>query len=67
METEEFPEIKAAPSVKEQIKWFNVALLTVIHLMTLYAGAVVVPRVGLITFIWCRWRLIYLLHTYTSI
>ena len=67
METEEFPEIKAAPSVKEQIKWSYMVVLIVTHLIAFYAAVVVVPRVGLITFIWCRWRLIYLLHTYTSI
>ena len=66
METEELSEIKATTFVKLQIKWSNVVLLTVIHLMALYAAVVVAPRITLNTFVWCRWRLIYLLHTYTN-
>ena len=54
-------------SVKQQIKWSNVVLLTVIHLMALYAAAVVVPRRRLFTFAWSRGRLVCLLHTYKSI
>ena len=67
METEELSESKAATSVKLQIKWSNVVLLTVIHLMALYAAAVVLPRVRLLTFTWSRWRPVCLLHTFTSI
>ena len=50
---EEVTESKAATAVKQQIIWRNVVLLTVIHLLALYA-AVVLPRVKLITFIWRR-------------
>jgi hypothetical protein len=64
---EEFPESKAANPVKQQIIWRNVVLLTAIHLLALYATVAVIPRVRLFTFIWCRWRLVFLLHTYTSI
>ena len=64
---EEVPESKASTPVNQQIIWRNVVLLTVIHLLALYAAVTVVPRVKLITFIWRRWRLLFLLHTYTSI
>ena len=51
---EEVTESKAATAVKQQIIWRNVVLLTVIHLLALYAAVVVVPRAKLITFIWRR-------------
>ena len=51
---EEVPDSKATTPVKQQIIWSNVVLLTVIHLLTLYAVVVVMPRVRLITFLWCR-------------
>ena len=54
METEEVPESKAGTPVKQQIKWRNVVLLTVIHLMALYAAVDVVPRSKLKTILWCR-------------
>jgi hypothetical protein len=61
------PESKAATPVKQQIIWRNVVLLTFIHLVLFYTGFVLLPRMRLITFIWRRWRLVFLLHTYTSI
>jgi xanthine/uracil permease len=64
---EEVPDSKAVTPVKQQIIWRNVVLLTVIHLLAVYAAVVIVPRVKLITFIWRRWRLVFLLRTYTSI
>jgi xanthine/uracil permease len=64
---EEVPESKAASPVNQQIIWRNVVLLTVVHLLALYAAVTVVPRVKLITLSWRRWRLLFLLHTYTSI
>jgi len=64
---EEVPESKAATPVKQQIIWSNVVLLTVIHLLALYAAFAVVPRLKLITSIWCRWRLVFLLRTYTTV
>jgi hypothetical protein len=64
---EEFPESKTATPVKQQIVWRNVVQLTVIHLLALYAAVVVLPRMSVITFIWSRWRLVFLLHAYTSI
>ena len=67
VEAEVAPESKVTPRLKQQIKWSYVVLLTVIHLMALYAVAVVGPRLRLITLIWCRWRPVCLLHTYTSI
>ena len=67
VEAEEIPESKATTPVRQQIMWPTAVVLTVLHLIALYAAAVVIPRVRLITFIWCRWRLVCLLHTYTSI
>ena len=67
VEAEGVSESKAATSVKQQIKWFNVVLLAVIHLMALYAAVDLLPRVKLNTILWCRWRPVCLLHTYTSI
>ena len=64
---EEVPDSKATTPVKQQIIWSNVVLLTVIHLLTLYAFVVVLPRIRMITIIWRRWRLVFLLHTYTNI
>ena len=64
---EEVPESKAATPVKQQIIWRNVVLLTFIHLLALYTAVVLVPRMRMITYIWRRWRLVFLLHTYTSI
>ena len=64
VEAEELPESKG---VTLQIKWRNVVLLTVIHLIALYAAADVVPRLRLNTFVWRRWRPVCLLHTYTSV
>ena len=64
---EEVPESKAATPVNQQIIWRNVVLLTVVHLVALYAAVTVIPRVKLITFSWRRWRPVFLLHTYTSI
>ena len=64
---EEVPESKAATPVNQQIIWRNVVLLTFAHLLALYAAVTVIPRVKLSTFSWCRWRLVFLLHTYTSI
>ena len=55
---EEVPESKAATPVKQQIIWRNVVLLTVIHLLGLYA-AFVVPRSTMIGFIWRKWRLAF--------
>ena len=64
---EDVPESKAANPVKQQIIWRNVVLLTVIHLLALYAAFAVVPRMKLVTFIWSRWRLVILLRTYTTV
>jgi len=64
---EEVPESKTATPEKQQIIWRNVVLLTVIHLLALYAAFAVVPRMKLVTFIWSRWRLVILLRTYTSV
>jgi xanthine/uracil permease len=64
---EEVPESKAATPMYQQIIWRNVVLLTFIHLVALYAAVTVVPRLRLITFSWRRWRMVFLLHTYTSI
>jgi hypothetical protein len=64
---EEVPESKTAILVKQRIKWRNVVLLTVIHLLALYAAVAVIPRVKLMTFIWGRYRLVCPLHTYTGI
>ena len=51
---EEVTESKAATAVKQQIIWRNAVLLTVIHLLALYAAVVVLPRAKLITLIWSR-------------
>jgi xanthine/uracil permease len=64
---EEVTESKAATPVNQQIVWRNVVLLTVIHLLALYSAVAVVPRLRLITFTWRRWRLVFLLHTYTTV
>jgi len=63
---EEVPESKAATPVNQQIIWRNVVLLTVVHLLALYAVVIVIPRMKLIAFICRRWRLVFLLYTYTS-
>ena len=67
MEAEVAPESKATTPLKHQIKWSYMVVLIVTHLMALYAAVVVVPRVRFFTFAWCRWRLVCLLRTYTSI
>jgi len=64
---EEVPESKAAIPMNQQILWRNVVLLTVAHLLALYAAVTVMPLMKLSTFICRRWRLVFLLHTYTSI
>jgi len=51
---EEVTDRKAATPVKQQIIWRKAVLLTVTHLLALYAAVAVVPRVKLITFIWRR-------------
>jgi hypothetical protein len=57
-EVEEIPGSKTATPVKQRIKWGNVVLLTIIHMVALYATVVVMPRVKLETFIWGRYRLV---------
>jgi len=64
---EEVPESNAATPEKQQIIWRNVVLLTVIHLLALYAAFAVLPRLKLITITWGRWRLVILLRTYTTV
>jgi xanthine/uracil permease len=61
------PESKVATPVKQRIIWRNVALLTFIHLLALYAAAVIIPRLKLITIIWRKCRLsVAHLHKYLS-
>ena len=67
VEAELAPESKATTPLKQQIKWSYMVVLIVTHLIAFYAAVVVVPRVRLFTFAWCRWRPVCLLHTYTSI
>ena len=50
---EEVTESNATTPVKQQIIWLNVVLLTVMHLLALYAP-LVVPGTKPITFIWRR-------------
>jgi hypothetical protein len=50
-------EAETATPAKWQIKWSNVILLTVIHLLAIYGFIVVVPRIKLATFIWSKWHL----------
>jgi hypothetical protein len=45
-----------ATPVKQQIKWYNVIALTAIHLLALYGTLVVLPRLKLMTFVWCKWH-----------
>ncbi|PNF16818.1 hypothetical protein B7P43_G19111, partial [Cryptotermes secundus] len=45
-------EADTATPAKQQMKWNNVILLTVIHLLALYSLLVVVPRAKLITVLW---------------
>ena len=56
---EEVPDSKAATPVKQQIIWRNVVLLTVIHLVALYAVVVVLPRMRVINIIWRKCRLVF--------
>jgi hypothetical protein len=64
---EEVSDSKATIPVKQRIIWRNVVLLTVTHLLALYTAVFELPRMRLISFIWRTWRLVFLLHTYTSI
>jgi hypothetical protein len=57
VEQEEVAESKTATVVKQQIKWRNVVLLTVVHLLALYAVVFEIRREKLMTSIWCRYRL----------
>ncbi|XP_023714739.2 stearoyl-CoA desaturase 5-like, partial [Cryptotermes secundus] len=45
-------EADTATPAKQQMKWNNVILLTVIHLLALYSLLVVVPRAKLLTVLW---------------
>jgi hypothetical protein len=57
VEQEEVAESKTANLVKRQIKWLNVVVLTVAHLIGLYALVFVSHRLKLKTLIWGRYRL----------
>ena len=54
VEAEVAPESKATTPLKQQIKWSYVVLLTVIHLMAIYAAVDVVTSSKLSTLLWCR-------------
>jgi hypothetical protein len=67
-EAQEVADSKATIPVKQQIIWRNVVLLTVIHLLALYAVAVILPRLELITLTWRKCQLpVTYLHKYLNV
>jgi hypothetical protein len=57
VEQEEVYGSKTATVVKQRIKWNNVVVLTVVHLVAIYSTVFVLPRMSLVTFLWRRYRL----------
>jgi hypothetical protein len=62
VEQEEVSGGKTATVVNKRIKFSNVVLLTVIHLVAIYTIVFVFPRLSLATLIWCRYRLSSVTH-----
>jgi hypothetical protein len=55
-EAEKATQVEVTTPAKRQIKWGNVIVLTVIHLLAAYGFLAVIPRSKLASLIWSKWN-----------